>query len=119
MKTELLEIYENAAYQVEGDLSLLAILVLFFEPKKQYSLIKKDLDNSENIEQYKEIFEKINEMNMYEIKLFYTCYNESIDGLIGWLREAIVDKYKKQKPKANIETSKCPKGIKTKQETLF
>lgn len=118
IKKDLQEAYENAAFQVEGDLSLLALLVLFFEPHQKYTKVKKDFDFGENIETYQEIFEKINEMNVNEIKTFLYCYEAHVDGLMAWLREAIVDKYKQKKPKACIEVSKCPKGLKT-QKSLF
>ena len=113
-----LRIYEDASFQVEGDLSLLAMLVMFYSPDRRYSEVKHDFDNGENIGTYLVEFERINAMKPAEVKLFLKCYGEQVDGLMSWLREAVVDSFKAKKPKADVDSVKGTKKI-VKERSLF
>ena len=111
VENELLDPYCIAYDKVEGDSSLLALLVMFYSPDRRYSEVKSDFDNGENIETYLGESERINAMKPAEVKLFLKCYGEQVDGLMSWLREAVVDSFKAKKPKADVESVKGTKKI--------
>ncbi len=98
----LLRIYEDAAFQVEGCLHTLAVLVIFFEPELKYSKVKGDFDCGTNIADYKIVFEKINNMKPMQVKAFMVSYRDQVDGGMSFLREAVVAVYKKNLPKFDV-----------------
>ena len=117
----VIEIYEDAAFQAEGDLHVLAVLVVFFEPENKYSEVKKDFDNGTNIDGYLEVFERINAMKTREVRAFMAAYAEQIDGSVARLREAVVDSFKKVLPRfADVECEpKVKRQKKKEQRSLF
>jgi hypothetical protein len=118
MKLEILELYEEASLQVEGDLHLLSVLVLFFEPTLKYSNIKTDFDNMQNIEKYEVVFNRICDMRLGEVKNFLSSYYNQVDGSVAFLREAIVDTFKQKSPKYN-KVSSIKKPCINQQGNLF
>lgn len=113
---EVMRLYEDAAFQCEGDLHILAVLVLFFDPDLKYTEVKGDFDNGTRIADYLSTFEKINNMKPSEIKTFMTAYHDQANGGMAYLREAIFHTYKRKLPKdKKIEEARIEK----EQGSLF
>ncbi len=117
----ILEDFEEASYQVEGDLHLLAVLVLLHEPQMQYLEIKHDFENYGDLSilnKYESAFERIILMKDVEIKTFLKAYTIQINGAMGRLREGIYEKYKAVRPKCQKFIS-SNKPLRHEQGVLF
>jgi len=115
----VMEAYEEATDQCEGDLHLLAFLIIFFEPKYSYSETKMNFDSGQDIEKYHDSFERINNMKPKEVKTFIKSYYRQVDGGMAFLREAVVDEYKQILPKDKKVCDGKKPSFKLNQTSLF